>query len=129
VTAEPTPRPARLLVAALLAAPFALAIACGGGAPKATPEQLAAGEKVFMTTCATCHGKDGHGLPHLGKELHANQFVKDNSDQQLIDYVKVGRLATDPLNTTGVAMPPKGGNPALTDTDIANVVAYLRTLD
>ena len=113
----------------VVAASFALAIACGGGAPKATPEQLAAGEKVFMTTCATCHGKDAHGLPKLGKDLHANPFIKEKSDPELIDYVKVGRLAGDPLNTTGIAMPPKGGNPALTDADIANVVSYLRTLD
>jgi mono/diheme cytochrome c family protein len=119
----------RLAVAILLMIPFVLAAACGGGAPKASPEQIAAGEKVFMTTCATCHGKDAHGLPKLGKDLHSNQFIHEKTDQELIDYVKVGRLATDPLNTTGVAMPPKGGNPALSETDIANVVAYLRTLD
>ena len=113
----------------VVAASFALAIACGGGAPKATPEQLAAGEKVFMTTCATCHGKDAHGLPKLGKDLHANPFIKQNDDLELAAYVKAGRLAGDPLNTTGVAMPPKGGNPALTDADIAIVVAYLRPID
>jgi mono/diheme cytochrome c family protein len=118
----------RLAVAILLMIPFVLAAACGG-APKASPEQIAAGEKVFMTTCATCHGKDAHGLPKLGKDLHSNQFVHEKSDQELIAYVKVGRLATDPLNTTGVAMPPKGGNPALSEADIANVVSYLRTLD
>ena len=115
-----------VLVAVLFAVPAAFTVACGGGAPKATPEQLAAGEKVFMTTCATCHGKDGHGLPKLGKDQHANPFIRENSEAQLIDYVKTGRLAGDPLNTTGVAMPPKGGNPALTDTDVANVVSYIR---
>ena len=125
---RPNPLRSRRLVALVAAAPMVLAVACAGG-PKATPEELAAGEKIFMTTCATCHGKDAHGLPKLGKDLHANQFIKENSDQQLIDYVKAGRLASDPLNTTGVAMPPKGGNPALTDVDIANAVKYLRTLD
>jgi mono/diheme cytochrome c family protein len=28
-----------------------------------------------------------------------------------------------------VAMPPKGGNPALSEEDLADVVAYLRTLE
>jgi disulfide bond formation protein DsbB len=126
VTRQPLAIVLRAFVALVVAVPFVLAVGCGQAAPKATPEQLAAGEKVFMTTCATCHGKDGHGLPKLGKDLHANPFIKEKSDPELLDYVKVGRLAGDPLNTTGVAMPPKGGNPALTDTDITNVIAFIR---
>jgi disulfide bond formation protein DsbB len=35
---------------------------------------------------------------------------------------------SDPLNTTGIAMPPKGGNPALTDGQIVDIVAYLRSI-
>jgi disulfide bond formation protein DsbB len=34
----------------------------------------------------------------------------------------------DPLNTTGIDMPGKGGNPALTDDNILAIIAYLRTL-
>jgi mono/diheme cytochrome c family protein len=41
----------------------------------------------------------------------------------------VGRQPTDPLNTTGQLMPAKGGNPALTDEDLYNVVAYIRSLN
>jgi disulfide bond formation protein DsbB len=40
----------------------------------------------------------------------------------------VGCSTSDPENTTGVAMPPKGGNPSLSDGDLQNVVAYIRTL-
>jgi disulfide bond formation protein DsbB len=112
-----------------LAVPFVLAAACGGGKPAATPEQIAAGQKVFLGTCATCHGKDAHGLPKQGKDLHANQFVADKTDEELVAFVKTGRRVGDPLNTTGVDMPPRGGNPALTDADLASVVSYLRTLD
>lgn len=122
----------RTLVAVLLAVPFVLAVACGGGGGEAgggaNPEQVAAGEKVFMTTCATCHGRDANGLPRLGKGLHYNEFVKSKTDAEMVEFIKIGRRATDPLNTTGVDMPPRGGNPALTDQDLANVVAYVRTL-
>jgi mono/diheme cytochrome c family protein len=126
----PANRFLRPLCAVLLAAPFVFAVACGGGAAEstATPEQVAAGEKVFMTTCATCHGRDAMGLPRLGKGLHYNKFVKSNDDAALVAFIQVGRRANDPLNTTGVDMPPRGGNPALTDQDLANVVAYVRTL-
>jgi disulfide bond formation protein DsbB len=129
VIPQPPRHVLRAVAVLLVLAPFGLAIACGPGAPEATPEQLAAGEKVFMTTCATCHGKNAEGLPKLGKNLHFNPYIRDKSDPELIAYVKRGRLAGDPENTTGVAMPPKGGNPALTDADVANVVSYLRTLD
>ena len=42
--------------------------------------------------------------------------------------IQVGRPAGDPLNDTGVDMPPRGGNPSLSDEDLAHIVAYLRTL-
>jgi disulfide bond formation protein DsbB len=71
---------------------------------------------------------DAKGLPGLGKDLTLSEFVRDHTDQELIAFVKQGRPSSDPANTTGVDMPPKGGNPALNDTDIANIVAYLRTL-
>ena len=51
------------------------------------------------------------------------------SDPELIEFIKVGRQPDHPLNTTGVAMPPKGGSPALSDSDIVDIVAYIRTLD
>jgi disulfide bond formation protein DsbB len=86
------------------------------------------GETAFAGTCTACHGPDAHGMPGLGKDLHANAFVAEKSDEEMVAFLKVGRPASDPLNTTKVDMPPKGGNPALSDEDLLNVVAYLRTL-
>lgn len=103
-----------------------LLTACGGGGGGSTPAQQ--GEKVFMRICATCHGKDANGMPNLGKGLHNNQFTLSKTDAELVQFLKTGRPAADPLNTTGVDMPPKGGDPSLTDQDLQNVVAYLRTL-
>ena len=58
----------------------------------------------------------------------ANAFVADRSDTEMLAFVKTGRPASDPLNTTGVDMPPKGGNPALSDQDLMDVIAHVRTL-
>lgn len=119
--------------------------ACGGGEsetnePEAEEENgeeveeaevtgdAAAGETLFAGTCSSCHGVDAKGLPGLGKDLTTSAFLTDQTDQQLIEFIKVGRPASDPLNTTGIDMPPKGGNPALDDQDIADIVAYLRTI-
>jgi mono/diheme cytochrome c family protein len=88
----------------------------------------AKGHDSFVKVCATCHGPDGKGLPGLGKDLHNNKFVASKSDAEMVAFITHGRDTSDPLNTTGVAMPPKGGNPAFTDADLANIVAFVRTL-
>ena len=84
------------------------------------------GQKYFAQTCSACHGMDAKGLPKLGKDLTTSKFVSEKSDTELLEFLKQGRLATDPLNTTGVAMPPKGGNPAFSDQQLADVISYLR---
>ena len=107
--------------------------ACSGSA-NAAPAQpepsgdVAAGKQVFLSTCVVCHGPDAQGLPGLGKNLVTSDFVAGKSDSELVEFIKVGRGPDDPLNTTGVTMPAKGNNPTLTDEDLYNIVAYLRTL-
>ena len=39
-----------------------------------------------------------------------------------------GRTADDPLNTTGVPMPPYGANVALDDAGVLAIVKYIRSL-
>ena len=106
--------------------------ACGGpaGSANAAPSvgNPDLGKKLFITTCVVCHGGDGQGLPGLGKNLVTSEFVAGQSDGDLVKFIKVGRTPDDPLNTTGVTMPPKGNNPALTDEDLYNIVAYIRSL-
>jgi len=98
-----------------------------GGAAVAAGDP-ANGEGIYASTCATCHGADAQGIEGLGPALVDNDFVQSLTDAELIAFINTGRDASHPDNTTGVAMPPKGGNPSLIDQDIADVVAYLRTL-
>ncbi len=112
-----------------LLAVLAVLAACGGGGKTAPADPgVKAGQAIFDRICATCHGKDANGLPKLGKGLRGNEFTKSQSDAELVAFMKTGRPATHPLNTTGVDMPPKGGDPTITDEDLQNVVAFLRTL-
>ncbi len=86
------------------------------------------GREKFIGSCSTCHGHEAKGLLGLGKDLTSSAFAKKLSDPELILFIIRGRVASDPANTSKVDMPPKGGNPALADQDIADIVAYLRTL-
>lgn len=86
------------------------------------------GSRLFAATCAACHGREARGLPGLGKDLTTSAYVREHDDESLLAFVNRGRQPGEPGNTTGVAMPPKGGNPALSDDDILDIVAYLRAL-
>jgi disulfide bond formation protein DsbB len=87
----------------------------------------AAGQALFAS-CSACHGPAGEGIPGLGKDLTNSEFVAGKTDDELISFIKDGLDPSDPLNITGIAMPPKGGNPALEDEDLYNIVAYIRSL-
>lgn len=90
--------------------------------------QATRGRAVFLTVCASCHGPSGRGVTGLGKDLVASAYCRGLSDADLAAFVRAGRAADDPKNTTKVAMPPSGGNPSLTDPQVADAVAFLRGL-
>jgi len=130
-----------LILLALLAL---LLVACGGGNSGSSDSDAAddpvgetaapngdavAGEGKFQSTCSACHGPNAKGLPNLGKDLTISEFFKSSSDAELLAFLKTGRPSSDPANTTGVDMPPKGGNPALTDQDLADIIAFIHTLE
>ncbi len=87
-----------------------------------------AGHQAFVSFCSSCHGPDGGGLPNLGKPLRSSEFVQGKTDAELMTFIKTGRPIWDAENTTGIDMPPKGGNPALTDDQIADIITYIRAI-
>ena len=86
------------------------------------------GRQLFMTTCASCHGAAGRGLPHQGADLRTSKFVAGHDDDQLVSFLRSGRKPDDPNTTQGLLMPPRGGNPQLDDDALRDIVAYLRAV-
>jgi disulfide bond formation protein DsbB len=72
-----------------------------------------AGEKIFVSACAACHGQD---------MIHS-EFIATKTDRELVDFIAVGGLPDGPP-----VMPPRGGNPRLTDENLVDIAAYLRSL-
>jgi len=101
--------------------------ASGPGAP-AAPAMTALtlhgdasnGLSLFLRNCAGCHGMNGRGgmAPEIGNPV----FQQAATDEFIIRTVRNGRI--------GTAMPAFQRNdaPAFSDQDIADVLAYLRTL-
>jgi hypothetical protein len=71
-----------------------------------------AGEKIFASACKVCHGKD----------KAQSEFIASKSDQELVEFIRIGGVPEEPR-----VMLPKGGNPTLTDKNLYDIVAYLRT--
>ena len=131
---------------AFVAASLLLAAACGPTETPAPPAPTAPavpaeaqkfaglkgdptnGKDKYGTTCIACHGPEAKGIPNLGKDLTVSDYLKGLSDPEAALFLTKGRPSSDPLNTTKVDMPPKGGNPALKDQDLIDIVAFLRTL-
>lgn len=100
----------------------------GGIEQLVASDLFAQGREEFIMNCTSCHGEHGEAKPGLGRDIMHSKFVAERTDDELIGYIKVGRRSNDPLNTTGVDMPPKGGNPALNEAQMRLIVVYIRAL-
>lgn len=109
-------------------------VACGGSSTTNEQPQHSGtgdperGQELFDTTCFACHGTGGKGIEGLGKDMTTSEFIRTQSEKELLLFLKTGRSAADPTNTTGVDMPAKGGNNTLNDDDLKDIIAYIRTL-
>jgi mono/diheme cytochrome c family protein len=108
--------------------------ACSGGGATAAPAAAGPagdpvkGQALYGGTCTSCHGPEATGITGLGKDLTTSTFLTEMSDAEMVQFLQTGRPASDPLNTTGIDMPPRGGNPALSDQDLADIISYLRSI-
>ncbi len=103
------------------------ALAAAGG-DEELAEYIASGAKLYAGSCIACHGPGGVGIKGNGKALAKSAFIADQDDDALLAFIARGRDPSDPKNTTGVGMPAKGGNPALSEDDLLDIIAYLRSL-
>lgn len=86
----------------------------------ALPARAQDGASTFKAKCAACHGTDGKGDSSMGKALKVRDLSSDDVQKQ-----------TD-AELTDVTTNGKGKMPAykgkLTDDQIKQVIAYIRTL-
>ncbi|CAN5739058.1 hypothetical protein BH10CHL1_BH10CHL1_19970 [soil metagenome] len=132
-SAPPTLVPVTLAPATTATTTLATAATLAPTTPTVPPQptsqgDAAKGQPIFAASCSACHGLNAEGIKGLGKDMTTSQFIASKSDTELLEFIKQGRAVNDPLNTTGIPMPPKGGNPALTDDQLLDIIAYIRTL-
>ncbi len=87
------------------------------------------GQTTYLRFCAVCHGPNAEGVETLGKGFRDSEFVADLSDEELVEFLSIGRPDDHPLNETGIEMLPFGGQPYLTEEQLDNLVAYIRAVN
>lgn len=87
-----------------------------GRATTAAPVVAAAREpaKVYQTVCFACHGTGAAGAPKVGDQAAWGPRFDQGLDM----------LVTHATNGKG-AMPPRGGNPGVTDEELRGTVIYM----
>ncbi|MBX3010140.1 MAG: c-type cytochrome [Caldilineaceae bacterium] len=87
----------------------------------------AEGQALYRETCAVCHGQQGEGIAALGNSLVASTLVQAGTPDEIIAMIRAGRTAQAPDNQSGIAMPPSGGRPDLSDADLRAIVHFLQS--
>ncbi|HTB63792.1 MAG TPA: cytochrome c [Opitutales bacterium] len=87
------------------------AVSGQGSPPMSTPEMVAAGRKLFLNSCAHCHGVDARG--DEGPDLHDLQM----SDRHIVSVIKTGFKDEMPSFAKKHS-----------DAEISEILAYVRSL-
>ena len=96
-----------------------------GAAPAPAAVTASAAPTVFTAQCTACHGADAKGIEGLGLDLTNSALIAGANEAELIEFLKAGRLPTDPASVTGIPMP---GFAWMEANDLAEIAAYLKTL-
>jgi cytochrome c5 len=84
------------------------------GAVEAGPHVDKSGEEVVKGVCSACHAVGALGSPKIGDKASWAPRISQG-------YETLVKHAIQGIRS----MPARGGNPALTDTEVANAVVYM----
>ena len=82
------------------------------------------GASIYIALCQACHGADGVGVDRLGVTLAGSDFVQQRSIEELIAFLKAGRMPDDSDSVIGGVMP---GFAYLSGDELVTVAGYLKS--
>jgi len=87
-------------------------VAIAAAAPEGGAQRT--GEEIVQSVCAACHQTGALNAPKIGDRVAWTPLIKDGPKLLVENAIKGIRQ-----------MPPRGGNPDLTDIEVARAVAYM----
>ena len=105
----------------------ALAITTGPGWAGHSTEvfgtsDVAKGEEFYNGTCVACHSENGKGAFPGVPNFKSRKGPLNKLDGELLHNIVEGFESPRSM----MAMPAMGGNPDLSEQDIANIITYIR---
>ena len=92
---------------------------------KPTPESIAAGQATYQKFCRFCHGNEAKGNGSMApKDTHPSNLTDDKWDRGSTD----GEIFLVIANGAGPKFDMKANKSKLSDTDMWNIVNYLRSI-
>lgn len=88
-----------------------------------SPASSMSGKDIYQQTCIACHSADGAGAFAGVPDFNDPKGRLSKSDEELLKNVQNGFQSPG----SPMAMPPRGGNTALTGGDLKNVIKYLHS--
>lgn len=92
---------------------------------KLAAQNMANGKKIYELRCLVCHQADGGGVPNMNAPLDGASNVVGNDIARMVKIIRNGyneRVALDGFYYSNAMT----ANPDLKDTDIADVISYIR---
>ncbi len=86
------------------------------------PGDPQAGREVYDSICVACHAEDGAGLVSGVPSFTRADGRLTQSDEVLLRHIIDGYQSPG----SPMAMPPRGGDPDLTDQDLHNALSFIR---
>jgi cytochrome c5 len=84
----------------------------------ATPPPTRDGQQVYQAGCVACHDAGIAGAPKLGDKGQWGKYIAKGLDTLYAS-------AVNGVQGSAGVMPPKGGNPALSDAEVKAAVDYM----
>ncbi len=85
---------------------------------KAAAGVLKSGEETYKAVCAACHGQGIAGAPKVGDNAAWAAHIKEG-------LAALAKNAINGVQSPKGVMPPRGGNPTLSDWEVTAAVVYM----
>lgn len=99
-----------------------MALVVGASAAASGETDLALGRDLYNRACVACHGTDGTGPMPGVPDFTDRAGPLTKADAALMKAILEGVEGS----TAPTPMPPKGGDPNLTEKDVGHVLGYIR---
>lgn len=80
------------------------------------------GQRIYESNCMACHGENGQGALPGTPDFTKKGSRMAKSDSELLSNIINGFQSSGAV----MAMPPRGGNSKLTDTELFSALKYIR---